>query len=192
MSNEERSVPWMWSWEQQLNRRRSCCHGETAQGRAGEALLLLPGAPQQSCGFVNQDLVQPFLVSALGLDLAAASPEVSWNTILAVEGSCLLILLLVCGYDQTGEAGAGIQPYLTFSWTFQASAEPGGQDSMDPESLAWMGSPPTQHDWAGWWPVLRRRAGTNPECDAGLHREQGENSLVDAERWETQAWKTCA
>lgn len=66
------------------------------------------------------------------------------------------------------------------------------EDSMDPESLAWMGSPPTQHDWAGWWPVLRRRAGTNPECDAGLHREQGENSSVDAERWETQAWKTCA
>lgn len=31
----------------------------------------------QSRGFVNQDLVQPLLVSALGLGLAAASPEVS-------------------------------------------------------------------------------------------------------------------
>lgn len=157
MSNGERSVPWMWSWEQQLNRRRSCCHGERAQGRAGEALLLLPGAPQQSCGFVNQDLVQPLLVSALGLGLAAASPEVSWNTILAVEGSCLLILLLVCGCDWIGEAGAGIQPYLTFSWTFQVSAEPGGLhgsrepglDGLTPHSaqLGWLVACAKEKGW---------------------------------------------
>lgn len=115
-------MPWMWSWKQQLNKEKGAAAME--RGHREEQEKSCSCSPGQSCGFVNQDLVQRFLVSALGLGLAAASPEVSWNISLAVEGSCPLMLLLVCGCDQTEEAGAAIQPCPTLSWTFQASSEP--------------------------------------------------------------------
>lgn len=147
-------MPWMWSWKQQLNRKRSCCRGEKAQKRTGEILVLFTGAELWVCK------------SGLGAAIPGLCPGPAEFLKSLEHHPCsgILILLLVCGCDQMEEAGAAIQPCPTLSWTFQANSEP--EDCTPWIQRAWLvWAHPPYPSWADWWPVLKKKAGTNPECD---------------------------